>query len=438
MPGLGAPPVGGTGPHNAGTLMSSFTGLGLEEDVMLERCFKKTFTLHRLAGGPAGPFLDGFAGALLAEGYSIDACREHLWTATYLGEWCARRSVALADLDEEVVERFVRHRRGKRAGYDRTPFRAQRFLRYLRWSGVASCAPGSLQPTLLLEFATWMRETRGLAEISVVRIVRVVRAFLDALGEEPAPWDAAGIRLFVLRYVREHAPSSACSVTTSIRCLLRYLVARKRCSPDLIEAVPKVPTWRMARLPRYLAAGDVERVIAAYDQQQGTALRNRALLLLLARLGLRSHEVVGLRLGDIDWQEGRLCVLGKGRREARLPLPQDAGDAILRYLTEERPAAATDRVFLRSRAPVGPLCTSGLRDVVGRAMERAGVQIQFRGAHVLRHSLATRLLREGAALDTIGAMLRHQSVDTTAIYAKVDVDRLRQVAQPWPVEVSSC
>jgi integrase/recombinase XerD len=134
----------------------------------------------------------------------------------------------------------------------------------------------------------------------------------------------------------------------------------------------------------------------------------------------------------------RLRVIGKGRRETRLPLPQDAGDAILRYLKEERPAAATDHVFLRLRAPIGPLRTAGLRDVVGRAIERAGVETPFRGTHVLRHSLATRLLREGAALDTIGAVLRHRSVDTTAIYAKVDVDLLRQVAQPWPGEVSPC
>lgn len=405
---------------------------------MLERCFTKPFTLRHLTGGSTGPLLDGFAGALLAEGYSLGSCRRHLWTAAYLGEWCARRGLAPADLDEEIVARFVQHRRGKRGGYDRTPFRAQRFLRYLRESGVASCAPGSTQPAVVSELAAWMREQRGLAEASVVRIVRVVRAFVDALGEEPALWSAAGIRHFVLVYVREHAPSSAGSVTTSIRCFLRYLIARKRCSPDLVEAVPRVPTWRMARRPRYLASGDVERVIAACDKQKGTALRNRALLLLLARLGLRSHEVVGLRFGDIDWQEGRLRVLGKGRRETRLPLPQDAGDAILRYLKNERPAAATDHVFLSSRAPIGPLRTAGLRDVVGRAIVRSGIQTPFRGTHVLRHSLATRLLREGAALDTIGAVLRHKSVDTTAIYAMVDVDRLRQVAQPWPVEVSPC
>lgn len=406
---------------------------------MIDRCYKHPFTLRRLAEGSAWPFLDGFAGELLAEGYTLDPCRRHVWTAVHLGEWCSRRGITLADLDEKALARFVCWRRGKRRGYDRTPFRAQRFLRYLREAGVASSrAPSPLGSVMVVEFGAWMREQRGLAESTVAGTVEIAQAFLDALGEEPASWNAASVRNFVLGYVRQHAPSSAGLVTTNLRRFLRYLSARDRCSPDLIEAVPKVPTWRKARLPRYLIKEDVERIIEACDHDDGTPLRNRAMLLLLARLGLRSHEVVGLRLGDIDWREGRLRILGKGGREARLPLPQDAGDAILRYLKKERPAAATDYVFLTSRAPVGPLRTSGLRDAVGRAIVRSGIQTPLRGTHVLRHSLATRLLREGMALDTIGAVLRHRSVDTTAIYAKVDVNMLRQVAQPWPAEVSPC
>ena len=406
---------------------------------MIDRCFTNPFTRRRLADGAAGPLLDGFAGALLAEGYLLGTCRRHLWTATYLGEWAARRGIAIADLDDEILARFVRHRRGKRGGYDRTPFRAQRFLRYLRETGIVnSYAPSSFRSAMVTELVVWMREHRGLAEATVAHTARVAQALLDALSEEPAQWDAAGIREFMLSFVRQHAPSSAGLATTCLRCFLRYLIAQGRCSPDLIEAVPKLPTWRMTRLPRYLAANDVERVIAACEKQEDTGLRNRALLLLLARLGLRSHEVVGLRLGDIDWQEGRLRVRGKGGREVRLPLPQDAGDAILRYLKAGRPAAPTDYIFLTSRAPVGPLRTSGLRDVVARAIKSAGVQAPGHGPHLLRHSLATRLLREGAALDTIGAVLRHRDVDTTALYAKVDVDLLRQVAQPWPAEVTPC
>lgn len=405
---------------------------------MIDRCFTSPFTLQRLAKGPFGPFLDGYGAALLAESYTLDGCRRHLRTAAELGEWCARRSIAVADLDEEVLARFAHWRRGKRTGYDRTPFRAQRFLRYLRKSGaVASCAPTPKRSPAVRELAAWMQQ-RGLAKSTISRTVLVAQAFLDVLGEKPARWDATGVRQFVLGYVLQHARSSAGLVATSTRCFLRHLAARGRCATQIIDAVPKIPTWRMARLPRYLVKEDVERIIASCDGQNGVALRNRALLLLLARLGLRAHEVVGLRLSDIDWRAGRLRVLGKGGREARLPLPQDAGDAILRYLKKERPPAPTDHLFLTSRAPVGPLGTASLGDVVDRAIARSGVQTSLRGTHVLRHSLATRLLREGVALDAIGAVLRHRSVDTTAIYAKVDVNLLRQVAQPWPAEVSPC
>jgi site-specific recombinase XerD len=163
------------------------------------------------------------------------------------------------------------------------------------------------------------------------------------------------------------------------------------------------------------------------------------MLLLLARLGLRAGDVVGLRLGDLEWKQGRLRVAGKGRRETRLPLPQDVGDAILGYLEIERPAAATDHVFLTARTLIRSIGSSGLHDVVARAIERAGVESPSRGTHILRHSLATRLLREGATLDAIGALLRHRDVSTTALYAKVDIGLLRQVSQPWPrAEVSPC
>jgi integrase/recombinase XerD len=413
---------------------------------MIEQGFEIPSTLHRPIHGPTGPIFDGYTVALVAEGYSTDTCSRHLSTASHLGEWAAKRGVALAELDEGILARFVRHLRkcrchGRRhATYKRAPFQAHRFLQYLRETGlVASRAPSAPRAAVVSELEAWMRDQRGLAETTIARTVRVAQAFLDAVGKDPAQFDAVGVRDFVLTYVPQHAPSSAGLVTTSVRGFLRYLVARGRCSPELIDAVPRVPTWRLASLPSYLPREDVERIIAACAHQDGTALRNRALLLLLARLGLRAHEVVGLRLGDIDWQEGRLRVFGKGGRETRLPLPQDAGDAILRYLEAERPAATTDYLFLTSRAPLGPLGTSGLHGVVGRMIEQAGVQTPSRGTHLLRHSLATSWLREGASLDAIGAVLRHRDVDTTALYAKVDVDLLRQVAQPWPgTEESPC
>jgi hypothetical protein len=235
--------------------MFFLVGLLPKEDAMLERCFTSRFALPRLADGPAGPFLEGFAGSLLAEGYSLETCRRHLWTAAYLGEWAARRNIVIADLDEQILACFVRHRRGKRRGYDRTPFRAQRFLHYLRETGiVGSHASSSFRSSMVIDLVAWMRGPRGLAKTTIAHTARVAQALLDALGEEPAQWDATGVREFMIGFVRQHAPSSAGLATTCLRCFLRYLTTRGQCSPDLIEAVPKLPTWRMARLPRYLAA----------------------------------------------------------------------------------------------------------------------------------------------------------------------------------------
>ncbi len=417
---------------------------------MLERCFKNPFTLRRLRGGPAGLLLDGFEEALFAQGYSPDTSGAYLCAADHLGAWASRRAAAIADLDEALLARFVRHLpgcRGRARGRARrhcchkhVPFRVHTFLRYLREAGVvATSAPEATRSPLVTEYRAWMRDQRGLAATTISHSLLMVEALLGTVGDDPAGLDATGVRRFVLEYIQQHAPASAGCVTTVVRCFLRYLVAQGRCVADLVEAVPKVPTWRLARLPRYLPDDDVERIIEACNRESPVARRDRAMLLLLARLGLRASDVVGLRIGDLDWAQGRLRVAGKGRRETRLPLPQDAGDAILRYLEEERPAAATDHVFLTARAPIRPLTSGGLRSVLWHRIELAGVQSPSRGTHVLRHSLATRLLREGVSLDTIGAVLRHRDVNTTALYAKVDVTLLRQVAQPWPgAEVSSC
>jgi site-specific recombinase XerD len=299
-----------------------------------------------------------------------------------------------------------------------------------------------LEPTrspLANEYGAWMRDQRGLAASTICQALRVIGALLCTVAADPARLDAATVRTFVLEHIQRHAPASAGLVTSIVRCFLRWLVAQGRCSTDLTGAVPTVPTWRLLKLPHYLADSDVERIIEACDRPSGMAQRDRAMLLLLARLGLRASDVVALQFGDFDWKQGRVRVAGKQRRETGLPLPQDVGDAILRYIELERPATATDYVFLTARAPIRPIGANGLRDVVGRLIERTGVQSPSRGTHILRHSLATRLLREGATLDTIGAVLRHRDVNTTAIYAKVDIGLLRQVAQPWPgTEVSPC
>lgn len=195
-----------------------------------------------------------------------------------------------------------------------------------------------------------------------------------------------------------------------------------------------MPQWRLSSLPRYLEAPDVERVVKSCDLTTSHGLRDHAILLLLARLGLRAGDIVRMTFDDIDWRGGTLRVRGKGRREARLPLPQDVGDAVLAYTDRGRPRAGIDRVFLTTNAPRRPFASSaGISDLVRAALARAGIlNPPSHGAHLLRHSAATAMLRAGGSLDTIATVLRHRSTETTLHYAKVDVVMLQQVAQPWP------
>jgi len=204
------------------------------------------------------------------------------------------------------------------------------------------------------------------------------------------------------------------------------------------DAVPTIAMWRLSALPRYLPAADIERVIASCDRDTPVGLRDRAAILLMARLGLRAGDVRKMDLNDIDWRHASVGVLGKSRHEVKLPLTQEVGEALLEYLRRGRPPVQdTTRVFVSMSAPWKPLEVSSVSGMVGRAIARAGIESQFRGAHVLRHSAATTMLREGANLQQIGAVLRHRYLDTTAHYAKVDVNRLREIALPWP-EVFPC
>jgi integrase len=216
---------------------------------------------------------------------------------------------------------------------------------------------------------------------------------------------------------------------------LRYLASQGECRAGLDAAIPAIAGWRLSSLPRPLSTEEIEQLLSGCDRCSSMGLRDRAVILLLARLGLRASDVAGLRFADIDWNDGSLLVKGKSRREARLPLPQEVGDAILDYL-EHRPSGQRDPIFLRTVAPFRGLQGRSVSQIVMRAMRRAGVTGHSYGSHVLRHSAATEMLRQGVSLYDIGSVLRHQSADMSAYYAKVDMTLLRQVVQPWPEVLS--
>jgi integrase len=266
----------------------------------------------------------------------------------------------------------------------------------------------------------------------------MIKRLLAVLGEDPQAYSATTIRAAVRAEAAQCSPSHVSTMTSALRGYLRFLAASGLCRPGLDQAVPSVLQWRLSALPRYLPTADVERMIASCDRTTPLGLRDRAVLLLLARLGLRAGDVWGMRLDDFDWAAGTLRVSGKSRRGVRLPLPQDVGDAVLAYIENGRPAVTEDRLFLRTMAPYRPFTTSSsIGGIVVRALRQAGVEDPpFKGAGLLRHSAATTMLRAGATLEAVGALLRHRSLDMTAHYAKVDIPMLETIAQPWPGEAS--
>lgn len=397
--------------------------------------------------GDLGPQVEQFAEQLFGLGHTKLTVIGYHSSARHFAAWLHRSGIELAAVDGRVIAQFADHRcrcaGGRRCDRLSRSYvnRVRRFIRFLATTGIVPMVEPERPSTvtaLVSEFQDWLRRHRGISERTIVRHGRMVMRLLPVLGEDPFAYDAGLIRQVILAEARASSPVYVKTMTTALRCYLRFLGARGACRPWLDQAVPTVPQWRLSALPRYLPAAEVKRLITSCDLTRPHGIRDRAILLLLARLGLRAGDIFDMRLDDIDWVEGSLRVRGKGRREICLPLPQDAGEALLDYLERGRPVVDTNQIFLRTRAPYRPFKSSNtVSSVVRLALNRAGItNPPSYGANLLRHSAATTMLRQGASLDAVGAVLRHRSPNTTAHYAKVDINMLRQVAQRWPEAVS--
>ena len=411
---------------------------------MLERYFSAPKTLRRLRAGLSGPYIDGFAGWLAAQGYSQPTAIRYLRAAAHLGQFLQLQNKGLGDIDSSTPTTFFRH-----LGTCRCPqsnggrrnhhpfFGAECYCGYLMRMGVcpwpAPESVGAPEPEVVADFGLWLRKHRGSSDSTIRQYCRCAVDMLKALGDDPAEWRAGGIHNYFIERASRSGIGTAEKLVTNMRAVLRYMSVHGLCRAHLGNAVPAFAAWRLADLPRYLSEDQVGRVIAACDGESPRRRRDRAIVLLLARLGLRAGDVAGMRLGDIEWEAGTFRVLGKGRYQVRLPLPQEVGDAIAAYL-ECRPGVADcDHLFVRNIAPFRAfLRGDGVSNLVKRAMKRAGVATPVKGAHALRHTAATQMLRHGVPLDQIGLVLRHRGIDTTAYYAKADVHLLKQIAQPWP------
>jgi site-specific recombinase XerD len=410
---------------------------------MLEKYFSAPKTLRRLRGGISGPHIDAFADDLEREGYAPASAVRYLRAAAHLGCFVQRKCGVLADIDLHTLASFSQHlrccrcphfKRGKISYH--AHFGVKLFHQHLVGCGICAAEPvlnATTTPVLVSAFRDWFQTHRGAKEPTLRQYTRGAAELIQALGEAVDQWKAKAVRDFLLERASQCGVPTTQKLITSLRAFLRFLSFHGKTRDDLALAIPAVAHWRLARLPRCLSAKEVQRLIASCDGTAHRRLRDRAIILMLVRLGLRSGDVARMRLSDIDWNNGTLQVIGKGRYQVRLPLPQDVGDALLRYL-ECRPANIdTDHVFVRSNAPCRPFASGdGVSSVVKHALQRANIETPSKGAHLLRHTAATEMLRNGVPLDQAGLVLRHRSIDMTAYYAKVDVALLKQTAQPWP------
>lgn len=394
-----------------------------------------------LDAGPHQELLDTYGQHLSGTGLSPVSVHIHQGSARHFLVWLVQSNTAFDQIGPDIVAQFAGH--ACRCHSAPRPLgqyyinRVDRFVRYLADLGHVPPQPetaGIAPEPLVAEWLDALATQRGLAPATIARHGRMLGQILPLIGTDPGRYTPRVIRDGMLEHARmarsAHYPKM---VASALRLYLRHLAHRGLAAPDLDRAVPTAKTWRLSSLPRYLEPEAVERLIASCDPQAPGGRRDRAILLLLARLGLRARDVAALRLADIDWRAGTITVCGKGQREVRLPLPQDAGDALIAWLTGIRPAGTSDMVFVQMLPPFGPITSAVVGGVVRRAVERAGIENPpSRGSHLLRHSAATAMLRGGATLDAIATVLRHRSTDTTAHYAKVDVAMLGAVAQGWP------
>ena len=393
-----------------------------------------------------------FRGFLEEQGYARSVIELNENLCRHVIVWLYLSGIPLAATDARILGRFLGHdcacvhprfldnRPRRFAGSDSSRSMLRHFAAFLTDRHVI---PTSKVPQRSMKraehlgaFLHWLRRHRGLRETSITQYERRILTLLAVLGDAPQAYDAVRVRNAILNRLATTSRGRVADEASALRMYLRFLGSNGLCRPELVHAVPTVPGLRGESLPRHVGHSDIERMIATCDMTTPVGVRDRAALLLLARLALRAGDVCGMHLDDIDWDRAVIRVSGKSRREVELPLPQDVGDALRDYVLKARLRSGEKKVFLGCRAPYRPLAHNSIStSIVGRAIRRAGIRgVGPTSSHLFRHSAATNLLRDGAPLEAVGALLRHRSPDTTAIYARVDVRMLRELAQPWPFE----
>lgn len=392
--------------------------------------------------GPLAVHIASFAQWANEQGYASYSVYRRVLLASCFSRWLGRNGIRLRSVSSAHPPEYLRFRARRLQIRSDDAVALRQLMDFLRRDGVIPAektAPARPSPVeqYAWAFERYLRDERGLASATIVNYVPFVRRFLSTRFGNGRVTLSCLHACDVVRFVQREAPrlhgKRAKLLTTAVRSFLQYARYRGEITLDLAAAVPCVPNWAMTAIPRAIPEDHVRQLLAGINRRTATGRRDYAILLLLARLGLRASEIVLLELDDIDWQGGRMSVRGKSGRCTELPLPTDVGEAIVAYLQDGRPPTSCRRVFLRSKAPIrGFLGPSAVSSLVRHALERAGIEGPTKGAHQFRHALATQMLCHGASLSQIGELLGHRSPETTKIYTKVDLDALRSLAVPWP------
>ncbi|MEE9146038.1 MAG: site-specific integrase [Candidatus Tectomicrobia bacterium] len=408
---------------------------------MIEQFCPNQVVLQRLSTGPLSTHINAIGQQLSQQGYTSSSAKYTMRLLADLSSWLLRQALTAADFNEQLSSEFLqdRSRRCRPHRNDRAALR--RLLEHLRDQGILPIPIVETETDdsdrLVGDFQHYLLEQRCLAPTTVDYYLKTVQSFLrERFGTQALNLEALcpqDITDFMIQQARHYSSGRAKLFATALRSFFRFLLQRGAIARDLAQVVPTVPNWRLSTLPRFMKAEDVDRLLQTCDRTTPKGQRDYAILLLLARLGLRAGEVAALTLDDLDWGAGELLICGKGARQDRLPLPHEVGEALATYLRHGRPPSASRQVFIRMRAPRrGFSDGQAVGTIVRRTLVQAGLNPALKGAHLLRHSLATELLHNGASLTEIGELLRHQNIETTRIYAKVDQGALRALALPWP------
>ena len=409
---------------------------------MIESLFKQRSTLDRLQSGPLAQYLPSIAAALHQEQYPPETIRRYVRVADGLGRWLSKHGLSVAETDDAILARYRagtgRRQKGQLRAAGRGLAKVLALLR--RQHGVGEPAPvaDTECETLAAAFDSHLQHVAGLMRGTRSQYLRHATLFLKAVFSA-APFDVTMVTPQVITdFVREQAaklkPSSCAAPATSMRVFLRFLVTYRGLPAGVVGAVPTIRQWKLASFPKHLSVEEVDRTLATCDEQSPVGKRDRGILLLLIRLALRAGEVGRLRLSDVDWREGEARIHSpKSARERKLPLPSDVGQALAEYLQNGRPRSAQPFLFLRTRAPFGPINgPSTVSCIAKRHLELAGISIRGLSAHSFRHTAATRMVRRGVGFKQVADVLGHRLLETTNIYAKLDEDSLHRVALPWP------